>query len=265
MGTAIVAPPALQSLVREGSPWLVQLISEIETADQEFALQAQTWIEQVGQIAVEDQDTYEVMATLATELVRIDKAIVGYHEPFKKGADALHKMMVAFEKKVLGPIQQGSALAKRKITNWTIEQERLRAEQERLARERSEQQSRDLQLAAAVEMERLGGTPEEVAAVLEAPAPLPVPVVQPAYTKASNVATTTRWRAEITSIKELCAAIGRGDQPETFAMGIEKYEKPGTMWISSPTLNKMAQAMTTTMNIPGVKAVKESGVSVRTS
>jgi hypothetical protein len=224
------------------------------------------WGEQVTVIEISDQASYNAMAEMLTELATLRKRIIDHHAPIKKATDAAHKAAVQAEKKMLAPVQIAEALAKRKITVWDTEQQRILAEQQRQAREESERRGSELQLAAAVEMERLGGTEEEVAAVLESAPPLPTPRVQPTYAKASNVTTTTRWRAEVTSLKELCAAIGRADQPESLAMGIKKYEDTlGATWISSPTLNKLAQAMNTTMNIAGVKAVPETGVSVRTS
>ena len=219
----------------------------------ELKREVSVWSEQIAAIEITDQASYDLMALTVVELTELERRIVEHHAPIKKATDFAHKTAVKAEKDMLLPVQTAKAQGKLKIVNWDREQERIRREEERRLREEAARREEDLRLQAAVEMEQTGATKEEVETALAQPsAPAPAPVAHPTYEKAQGISTREVWSARIDSIVELCKAIAEGRASAELVL-------PNTT-----ALNGMARAMRSTMNVPGVTAVCDTTLSVRT-
>lgn len=229
----------------------------------------------VGGAKISDQASYNGLVLCGSVLAKIEKRLLDWHKPRKEEADKAHKRAVADEREEVGPIASAKVLAGQKVRDWEREQEEIRrAEEARLAEiARKAQEEEALATAAELrkQMEASGATTEQIAEVEEEviqeviTRPLPAPIAAPTYAK-STAARKPQilWSARVTSLKELCAAIGRGDQPEGYALGLTK-DVNGV--ISSPNLNAAAKSQAQVkLNIPGVVGVsKESkaGFSTR--
>jgi hypothetical protein len=113
-----------------------------------------------------------------------------------------------------------------------------------------------LRLERALEAEKAGGDVEAALAapILDVPEVLPVeaymapeaPIVAavaaPTYEAVKGLGIPRTWRAEVFSMRLLCAAIGRGEAPFDYVK-------------ETPALNSRARADKQLMNIPGVRAV----------
>jgi len=140
------------------------------------------------------------------------------------------------------PVQSARKAFKQACMAWDQAQEHIRIEAQRKAEAEARRQAEEAALAAAVQAEAEGDA-TAADAIINEPievAPVIVPKTAPAASRLS--AGRTVWYAEVTSLTDLCKAIAEGRQPVTL---IEA---------NMPTLNKMASALKSTMNIPGVIA-----------
>lgn len=135
-----------------------------------------------------------------------------------------------------------------------------RAEAERAAAE-IRKRDEEIRLSLALAALAAGDSEESVAALLDIPV-IDVPTVPaveefmepaayivpqvaaPTYDRMKGLGIPERWEAEITDMKKLCAAIGRGEVPE-------HYVAP------TPALNSRVRSDKSLTNIPGVRAVKK--------
>jgi hypothetical protein len=252
-------------------------VNEIETEALTIAQQAQA-------IAIIDQPSYdraaEMLKGVTLVLDKIDKTIDPEIDRWNKG----HKAAIALKRQLQGALPAAKESLKYGIAKWDVEQQRLhreaemkaQAEARRLAAEqeaaRQEQERQRLaaeaardqeaRLNLAIHAEDMGAPAETVTEIMETPiletqarpqtpAPVPVPVMQPRYKPAAGVSTAQRWRAEVVDLKELCRAVAAG------LASIEYIQANLT------ALNQSARALKSTLNVPGVKAVPETSVTVR--
>ncbi len=213
-------------------------------------------------IAISDQESYDRATKFLVERLnpKLD-AINAFFDPNIKSAHELHKSLLAHKSLVLGQPTALKLNINRAIIKWDDEKELERQEAQRKAVEAQRVLDEELRLQSAAEVESQGGTEEEVQRVLETPVMTTSPVVAPVYNRAQGVSTKTLWRAEIKaeadgttfdkSMRELCAAIGRGEQPVS-------YVEPNLT-----ALGQIARAQREAMNVPGVKAVSNKSIASR--
>jgi hypothetical protein len=208
-------------------------------------------------LMVVDQVTYDQAGEMLKGFATLAFEIKDHHAPLKEAAFKAHKTIVAAEKRLLDPIDRASMIVRGKVSEWVCAQERIRLEAQRkaeeAARESARKESEEASIHAAIEAEASGASAEEVESLMENIAPLEVsvPTVAKTFTPSSGISSVERWSAEVTDLKALCQAVGQGLAPLA------------SVEASMPYLNKRASAEKSTFNIPGVKAVKSTGISVR--
>jgi uncharacterized membrane protein YqiK len=216
------------------------------------------------------------------ELWKTGKALLeeineGYDSLIKK-AHELHKDAIAKKARYYVPTEAGVKAAKKLLSDYSAEQERIRkaeeerlaaiaraeeearrkAEQERLEAERKAEEDRLLAEAVAAEArgdketadaltaaaEESNEQVKELAATLAAEPIYVAPVVVPKTTPKMAGGPVYRevWAAEVVDIKALCMAVATGKASTECVSG------------NMVALNRMAVALKGTMNIPGVKA-----------
>lgn len=213
-------------------------------------------------IVIIDQRSYDAACTFLTSKVNPKiKEIDDFFDKNIKGANDLHKSLIAQKKTISEPVANLKKAINTEIIAWDDEQAEKQREAQRQAEEAQRLQDEEFRIANAVEVEQQGGTQEEVNQVLATPVITHAPVAAPVYQKASGISVKVLWRAEIKgeadkttyekSMRELCAAIGRGEQPVT-------YVEPNLT-----ALNQIAKAQREAMNVPGVKAVSNKSAASR--
>lgn len=246
---------------------------------------ALSWPERAASIVVADQESYDAACELVTEISSLEKQIQDHHKPIKESAYRAHRAACEAEKKLLDPLAEAKGIIKKSLGTWMQEQESLRLEAERkaaleaqriqaemeakqreaqrIAEEKARKIDEEQKLRLAEEAEAAGASEETIAEILDAPAPAPVyvppvapipvvvPAVVPTFRKAKGVSTSQRWSAQVMDIKALCRAVADG------TASTECVQPNMT------ALNSMARAMKSTMNIPGVRAVADTTVSVK--
>jgi hypothetical protein len=219
--------------------------------DLELEQQALTWPEKAKAITIRDQETYNQAAGLLISIAALEKQIIDHHADPKRKAFESHRAICAAEKRLLDPLQDAKTVVKHSIGAWEQEQERIRRESERKALEQARIHEEEARLSLAVQAEQLGATEETKQEILNTPIPMPTLVAKPTFNRAAGLSTSQRWKAEVTDIKSLCRAVADGKASTELVQG------------NMTALNAMARAMKSTLNIPGVRAIPETGVTVR--
>lgn len=226
-------------------------MATVEVEVQVMEQTALSWPARALAIKIIDQSTYNHASALIKEIRKMKSLVKEYHKPIKQKTDMAHKEAVATEKRALDPLDKADDIISEELSRWDVEQERLRKE----AQAKADAEAKRLaDLAATAEAKAAkanGATQEVVDAILTAPVPVPSPVVLPTFQKADGLSTRKTWAAELSDIKALCRAVAEGKaSPE--------YVLPNMV-----ALNKLASAMKTTFNIPGVRAVCYNSLTVR--
>jgi len=222
-----------------------------ELIELELEEQALTWPDRARAIAIRDQQSYTIAGTLLVDIADFEKQIIDHHKPIKESTHAAHKAAVSAEKRLLDPLQEAKGILRRGIGTWEADQERIRQEIERKAREEAARIEEEMRLQQAMAAEEMGADDAEIEAIMDTPIPMAAPVVAPTFDRVKGVSTQQRWKAEVIDIKSLCRAVADGFVPET-------YIEP-----NMPALNSRARAEKSAMKIPGVRAVPETTVAVR--
>ncbi len=196
-------------------------------------------------IQIVDQDTYDRAAEKFLAAAAMEKQIKDYHAPLKQKAHDAHKAICNAENGLLKPVQEAKQILSRLIGAWDDEQERLRKqEQARLeaeARKRADEEA----LAAAVEIEELGASEEEVETVLSSPVNTMKVQAAPTYRRAAGVGVTKYWSAELVSLSLLVKAAAENPAYLPYLQA------------NMTALNAAARSQKSLFNVPGVKATDE--------
>jgi hypothetical protein len=252
-----------------------QALAIVDDASHNDAIALATLVgKHVTSLSIVDQKSYDEGVLCGSVLAKVEKRLVDWHKVRMEAAFTAHKRAVADQKEEVGPISSAKALAGTKVRTYEVVQEGLRREEEArlaaIARKAQEEEA----LATAAELRKqmeadhvpeaeIAEVEEEV--VQEAIARrAPQPIAPATYEKSSAARKTTiLWSARVISIRELCAAIGRNEQPESFALGLTK-DTNGV--VSSPNLNAAAKGQQQVkLTIPGVIGVsKESNAGFST-
>lgn len=196
--------------------------------------------EQAREFHIATNDQFLAADTILSGWREIENQIHTAFDPVVEAANKAHKEAVAQRKKYLDPIEQGRAILKPKMAEWQREQERIRQEEQYRAEEEARKRAEEEQIAAAVAAERVGET-EVAEKILSAPVQA-APVFVPKQTPKTQTTFRTQWYAEVIDIKALCRAVAEGKA------------SPECVLPNMPVLNRLASAMKSTMNTPGVAA-----------
>jgi hypothetical protein len=238
-------------------------------------------VDKAKAVKVVDAHTYTAAGTLWKQIGDMIKEVKDTFDPICDAANRAHKEATTKRAKYLDPLTAAQKSVKSLMSNYDAEQERIRlAEQRRLeeiarkeaeerqraelARLEEERKAEEARLLEAAQAAEVAGDTEqaeqltkaaitvteeaqqEVAAIAAEPVYVP-PVVLPKATPKLDGGPVYRetWSAEITDIKALCRAVGVGTASTEFIVG------------NMPALNKVAIAMKSTMNVPGVRAISK--------
>lgn len=219
------------------------MVAEMATTQTPAFPEALTWPEKARAISITDQASYTLAANQKLDLAVLRKKIVGEFEPMKKASHAAWKAIVAKENEHLEPIEEAEKILVASIKKWEHEQERIRREEEARLRAEALKREEDERLAAALEAEAEGAAPEEVTAVLSAPAIVAPIVAAPTFDRVKGLGIRETWSAQVFSIRELCRAVADGKVPEVYVSA------------NMTALNSRARTDKKLMQIPGVRAV----------
>lgn len=220
---------------------------EQETLDREVTL----IVEIVDAIQIDSPEMYSLAGEELTNVKDKIKALNDQRLTITRPMDAAKKAVMALFKAPLDKLEKSEAALKRGMLAYAAEQQRIADEERRKAEEAAEAERQRLQ-AQAAEAEQEGdvATAMTIAATAEMVTAAPAPVAE--APKAAGIATTTRWSAEVTDklayIKHVLES-----RPDLI----------DSIQIDMKMLNQQAISLKDKLNLPGIKAVATTGLSVR--
>lgn len=223
-----------------------------EQFEEEIKQEALTVVEQAKAIVISDQSSYDQACSLLLDQIKpFRKRWLAYWSELKNPAWAAYQ---AIQKKFTEgdhPLELAECQVKDEIRRWDDAQEKIRQELQRKAEEDARKAEVEERLRIAAMAEESGATEEEVNAIVDTPVTAVAPPVERTYQKASGIGMRENWKARVTDMKKLCAAIAKGTVPVSYVMPNESV------------LNARAKADRGTMNIPGVVPYNDPVISGR--
>lgn len=216
--------------------------------ERELEEKALTLPEQARAMIIRDQATYETASEKLLGVAELRKEIAAHWAPLKQAAHESHHRICTAEKTMLAPVEAAEAILKRGIGTYRMEQERLRLDAERIAREVAERAAAEALEASIEAAEAEGASPEEVRAIIEQPRPASVVYVAPTVLHVKGVSMADSWKAQVTNLLELVKAVAEGRAPVNLVMPNET------------ALGQIARATKGSMAIPGVRIFNDPGV-----
>jgi hypothetical protein len=208
-------------------------------------------VERARAIEVIDQVSYDMAVACLRDVIEREVVIIEHHKPIKEAAYKAHREACNAEKRLLDPVQEAKSILRRSIAGWEAEQERIRRDEERKAAAAAAREEEEMRLAMALEAGELGASEETIDLIAMTELPLPRPVVPPTFRRAAGISTRVTYRAEVLDIKAVCRAVADGKlSPE--------YVQP-----NQAALNRRAAAEKESLNIPGVRIVRDTGITTR--
>jgi hypothetical protein len=205
-----------------------------------------TLLDQARTLRIADQRTYDQVVEVFDAACQMEAAIKADFDTPKGNAHKLHKSICDLEKKYLGPVSEAKEITSRAIGTWDAEQKRIaEQEQKRLEAEALRIAEAEAEQAALDAIDQ-GATEEEVAVIVNSPAPIPRISVAPSYIPAK--ATSSRWSASpkgsdyqalLTLVKAAAA------NPEAYLSCLSA---------AMPEINRRAQRQQQAFNVPGFEA-----------
>lgn len=207
--------------------------------------------------AINNADEAQEAANLGRVLKAGQKDTETAYKAVKSKIDEIKKPILDAEKVDVGPFTAEGSRLGALVQNYNTEVERKRQEEQRKAQEAAEAAAKVLReveevrlreeaLLRAIELEEAGDS-EAAAEVLAAPIeaePIyaePVMILSEAPAKPKGSVTRTTYSAEVTSLKELVAAVAAGKAPLLCLQANEKF------------LNDQADSYKEAFTIPGCK------------
>ena len=224
-----------------------------EQIEQELKQEALTVVQQAAMVRIVDQNSYNLAAALLTEqIIPFRKRWKEYWETLRKPAYAAYQAILDKFNEGDRPAENAEKQVKLAILGWDLEQDRIRQELQRKAQEEAERKEQEERLAAAVIAEESGATEEQVEEIVSAPVVVVAASVEPTYQRAAGISKARdNWKAKVTDMKKLCAAVAKGLVPADYVLPNES------------ALNDRAMADKNTLNIPGVVPYNDPIISGR--
>jgi len=224
---------------------------------------------ELGAISVIDPSTHLAAADNLKALVEKRDQTTGILEPFRATLYEAYTIAQNLKKAALDPLEQAITVVKRSMLSWEqkMEQERQRKareaqeEADRIARALQQKQSEQMTLAEMTSALESGDTAKAeqlVAKPIEVPLPyVPPAAVEPAYLPPSGQSTVKNWKIDEDSIDLVVFlnAVKAGEYPVEQAAKLIKADVPA--------LNKLAKALESAFNVPGMRAFNDPVKKVR--
>lgn len=224
--------------------------AELDTVKTE----AQSWPERARAAIVATAEQYASAGELLKGIKSLRAKIAETFDPHVKRAHEAHKALVKEKADAEAPLAEAERILKAALIAFDQEQERLRvAEQRRLDEiARAEEETRRLNLAAAMEKE--GNTFGDAAMVAEAeelisaPVMVAAPAVARTTPKVSGIAMATTYRAQVTDLLALVKHVAAN--PQLLPL----------LQVNQTALNGQARSLKTSLRLPGVQVLADQTV-----
>jgi hypothetical protein len=165
--------------------------------EQEFQDEALTLVGKAKSIQVSNQQEFEQAVEFGKGISAFIKKVEAFFKPLKATAKAAHTALCEKEKEILKVPLEADAIAKSAANKWKAEQkriddERLRIEQARLAKEAEEDRKNLLRLL------KEAGDKEALKQAKATPVEVPKAEIQPGFQKVAGTRNRKSWHHEVT-------------------------------------------------------------------
>jgi hypothetical protein len=206
-------------------------------------------MEAATKMLVVDSDSYLAGCLIVKAWAAIDKQIDEAFDPDIKRANDLVKSMRETKKRYSNPLGEARTIAEGKLLSWKREDD-ARVAREREAAQAVARKEAEAQRKRELESLRKAGM-RDMAKELKS-VPVMVPTVSiPSAPKVTGVSTVKTWKAEVTDLRLLVQAVAKDGS-------LIHLLKP-----DQPALNEMARRQKENLALPGVMAVCNESMSVR--
>lgn len=222
--------------------------------------------DQAKMIVVKDQTSLEKANDFFLVIRALKKKIADVFDPMeeaakeaKRKADDSRKTIVAQREKIEAPLKEGEAYLSSQIIDYKREQDRIRAEEQEILRQKAikEEMERrkaeeETRMSQAAALEAVGAKEEAEALVAETieeiEKPIEVYVPPPATSRVEleGAAIRINWSAKVVDFAKLIKAVAERRAPLT------------CLEANMTTLNGLARSLKKEMKIDGVEAVSTS-------
>jgi hypothetical protein len=203
---------------------------------EKLATEALSWPAKANAITITNQATYDLAANTLLAIKDLRKQINESYDPIISKAFSAHREACSQKKKVEEPLIMAEGIIKTNLGAFVREQERIRQEAERQAREAAAKLEEELRIQQAVMAEEAGFDEAAIEEVLQTPIPLPAPVIAPTFDKVSGISSRKIWKWRIVNetlipreylqVNEMAInSVVRGMKGSTRIPGIEVYEE----------------------------------------
>ncbi len=214
-------------------------------------------------VVIADQASYAAAGEMLTGIKTLRREAEAHHRPIIESAHRTHTLACAALNKIDRPLLAAEQFIKQRIAGYTMKQERLKREADRLGREAAERKREQDALAVAIQVEEEGASVEEVAAVLEeaVTAPLVQPMQPPAPPPVAvkGISSRVTYKVRVDSPKALLLAVLADGSPYSGLL----VAGDSFIGVSVSALNTMAKAQGGKLGIPGTTVIEDRGISVR--
>ena len=224
-------------------------MSSTDKAVERLKQEAADMLERVEEFRITDMAGLTVACEERNTISDRIKAVIAHHAPIKKAAHETHSVACKAEKKALEPWQKAQKLLEPKIIRFQDEQERLVAEDKRIAAEIARQQEETLLEQQVEQVEAAGASDDEVCAVIDRGPPVVAVVAPPPRVqRVEGSATVYTYKAEVTDLNALIAEVAGGRASRNYLQA------------NLPALNQWARATKGGERIPGVQVTKTASM-----
>jgi hypothetical protein len=183
-------------------------------------------------LTISDAKSYEFACELAKGISGLRTSIVDEFAEEKDRRYKAHRAVCDLEKRYLDGVVEPDKIVRGKISSWNEEQDKLQREQERLAREKAEEEAEERRLQEAIKAEAQG-RPDVAQKILDAPAaPVAITLPRTETPKVSGLAMVTNWYFKV-------------EDPKLVP---DEYKT-----IDESKIRKVVQALKENATIPGVR------------
>lgn len=206
--------------------------------------------EEIQDLVITDQPSYDLAVERRTAAVKWLKNAEAFFKPPIEDAHRLHKKLIAQMNAVINPTQSAITKINSALIAWDREQEKLRLQKQREAEEAARKEAEERRLAEALAMEAAGMEAESVQQMLDTPIKDIAPVVAEAtYEKSSAVIYRDNWDGVCDDLWKLVKAAAKDKS------------KLALLQINQQALRQMAKSLKELMDIPGCRAVNKSAIA----
>ena len=215
----------------------------MEENTKEVGTKALSIIDQAKSVKVVDSESYTNAAIIWKQVcAMIEEVNKGFDGNIKRWHEG-HKAAIADKAVYFDPLNGFKKSIKIDMEKWDAEQARKAKEEEDRLTAIAKKEAEERQIADALAAAESGDI-EESEMILNEPTPAPQVIVKKDVPKISGGPVFREmWSAECFDIVALCKAIAEGKASKELVMP------------NGPALNKLATALKSTLNIPGVRAV----------